>query len=132
MGKENEWSLVGSETEYQNSYFLIERELIEQPNGTRTNYYRINFDSDGGVIALGVRERDIIFIELYRPRLDRRLLELPGGGSKIMKHPKRQQSGSLPRKPGLSHQRHSISDRSTSARGLDLSATFSGSMISLR
>jgi|APHM01.1.fsa_nt_gi ADP-ribose pyrophosphatase len=88
MGKENEWSLVGSETEYQNSYFLIERELIEQPNGTRTNYYRINFDSDGGVIALGVRERDIIFIELYRPRLDRRLLELPGGGVKDHETPK--------------------------------------------
>lgn len=82
MDNANRWSLVDSETEYQNPYFTVERDRIRQPTGIQKNYYRINFGPDGGVIALGVRDGDIIFIELYRPRLDRCLLELPGGGIK--------------------------------------------------
>ncbi|SDY20610.1 NUDIX hydrolase [Halobellus clavatus] len=76
----DEWPVLDSEIEYANPYFAVEREAVEQPDGTPNDYYRIDFDAAGGVIALGVDDGDVLFVELYRPRLQRRLLELPGGG----------------------------------------------------
>lgn len=76
----DKWPVISSEIEYENPYFAVEREVVEQPDGAHNDYYRIDFKPDGGVIALGVEDGDVLFVELYRPRLQRRLLELPGGG----------------------------------------------------
>lgn len=75
-----DWDVLESIEEYKNPYFTVERDRIGLPNGETNTYYRLDFAADGGVIALGVDEGDVLFVELYRPRLDERLLELPGGG----------------------------------------------------
>jgi ADP-ribose pyrophosphatase len=72
------WSVLERDSEYQNDYFEVIRETVELPSGMPNDYYRIGFG--GGAIGLGVVDGDVLFVELYRPRLDERLLELPGGG----------------------------------------------------
>lgn len=51
------WPVLDSETEYENPYFAVERETVEQPDGTPNDYYRIDFDAEGGVIAFGRCDR---------------------------------------------------------------------------
>lgn len=75
----DDWPVVGSETTYENLHFSVKRDRVEVPDGETTDYYRIDF-GQGGVIALGVDDGDVIFVDLYRPRLGTRMLELPGGG----------------------------------------------------
>lgn len=78
----NGWESKECNTEYQNLYFTVEQEKIEQPDGNLNTYYRINFTQKGGVIALGVKDGCVVFVDVYRPRLKTQLLELPGGGIK--------------------------------------------------
>jgi len=74
-----DWPSREWEVEYRNEYFSVERERYELPDGRPNDYYRLDFGR-GGVIALGVDDGDVIFVRLYRPRLEEELLELPGGG----------------------------------------------------
>lgn len=74
-----DWPVIESERAYENPYFSVERERVELPDGRHNDYYRIEFDDDG-VIALGVHDGDVLFVDIYRPRLQEQLLELPGGG----------------------------------------------------
>jgi len=74
--------VTGSTVEYENPHFAVERESVTHPDGESKTYYRIDFGTDGGVIALGVDGGDVLFVELYRPRIEKTMLELPGGGVK--------------------------------------------------
>lgn len=76
----SDWQVIESVTEYENPYFAVERESVGHPTAGSKTYYHIEFEGDGGVIALGVDDGDVLFVELYRPRLDETVLELPGGG----------------------------------------------------
>lgn len=76
---DEQWEVERTTTEYTNEYFRVERESVLPPTRESNDYYRIEFDGDG-VIALAVDSGDVIFVEVYRPRLEDRLLELPGGG----------------------------------------------------
>lgn len=77
---EEGWYVTESVVEYENPYFAVERESVTHPDGGSKTYYRIDFRADGGVIALGVDGEDVLFVEVYRPRLEKTMLELPGGG----------------------------------------------------
>ena len=79
---EKRWHVTESAVEYENPYFAVERDSVTHPNGGSKTYYRIDFEADGGVIALGVDNGDVLFVKLYRPRLEETMLELPGGGVK--------------------------------------------------
>lgn len=79
---EEGWAVTESRVEYENPHFAVERESVTRPDGESKTYYRIDFGADGGVIALGVDGGDVLFVELYRPRIERTMIELPGGGVK--------------------------------------------------
>lgn len=72
------WEVVDAAVEYSNPYFSVEREQVRTSDGRESDYYRIDFEEDG-VVSLGVEDGDVLFVDLYRPRLGRRTLELPGG-----------------------------------------------------
>jgi ADP-ribose pyrophosphatase len=72
------WRVRDARTEYRNEYFGVRRETIRRPDGEQSDYYRVTFD--GGVVGLGVVDGAVVFVRLYRPRLDETILELPGGG----------------------------------------------------
>ncbi|MBB6645909.1 NUDIX hydrolase [Halobellus ruber] len=74
----NEWRSLDSRTEYRNPYFSIHNETIRRPDGEQSDYYRVAFD--GGVVGLGTVDGAVLFVRIYRPRLDETMLELPGGG----------------------------------------------------
>lgn len=74
----DEWSEVDSRTEYRNDHFGVRGATVRRPDGERSKYYRVTFD--GGVVGLGVVDGAVLFVRIYRPRLDETLLELPGGG----------------------------------------------------
>lgn len=73
------WPVIGSVREYQNPYFGVDRLSIKQPSGERGEYYRVRTDGEG-VLAVAVEDHQLFLIKLYRPRLEERLLEVPGGG----------------------------------------------------
>lgn len=73
----SKWDLINSKIEYENQYFEVVRDSIQLPSGDSNTYYRVGFGDS--VIALGVINSNVIFVKLYRPRLDQTLLELPGG-----------------------------------------------------
>ncbi|MFD1511668.1 NUDIX hydrolase [Halomarina rubra] len=76
----DEWPVVDSRVEYENPYFAVRRERVEQADGTTGDFYHLDMPDDVAVLAL-TDEGSLVLVEQYRPRLRDSFLELPSGGT---------------------------------------------------
>ena len=82
----DEWPVTDSRVEYENPFFAVRRDRVEQADGTPGDYYYLEKPDDVTVVALdragGHAAADrLVLVEQYRPRLRETVLECPAGGT---------------------------------------------------
>ena len=76
-GVPEDWPVVESVTEYDTPWYTGGYDLVEQPDGSRKQYYWVQFPP--AVVVLAVADGEVVFVEQYRPTVRERHLELPAG-----------------------------------------------------
>lgn len=72
------WPVRAATTDYENEYFAVRRETVEQPGGSTADYYYLDQTDDVAVVAL-TDAGELVLVEQYRPRLADTVLECPAG-----------------------------------------------------
>lgn len=72
-----EWPVVERAVEYETPWFTGGYDRVEQPNGSKKNYYWAELAT--AVVVTAVADDDILFVEQYRPTIRHEQLELPAG-----------------------------------------------------
>jgi ADP-ribose pyrophosphatase len=86
-GSGDGWSLVESVTEYETGWYEGGYDLLEQPDGSRKRYYWARLPPavvvvpvvGGGPGGGSADDREVVFVEQYRPVVGETHLELPAG-----------------------------------------------------
>ena len=81
------WPIIESTIEYENPWFVAERDTVRRPDGNEDQYYRITTGDDDVVIVAVTDDSQIVLVEQYRPRLKDTFLECPAGAADGEKPP---------------------------------------------
>lgn len=73
----NEWPVIDRAVEYENDWYRGGYDLVEQPDGSRKQYFWAALPP--AVVVIPRARDDILFVEQYRPTIRETHLELPAG-----------------------------------------------------
>jgi len=76
-GADHDWPVRESVTEYETGWYAGGYDRVEQPDGSRKDYYWAELPPAAVVVAVDAGE--VIFVEQYRPTIREHCLELPAG-----------------------------------------------------
>ena len=71
------WPVIESATEYETGWYAGGYDRVEQPDGSRKDYYWAELPDAAVIVA--VSDGSVIFVEQYRPTIGEHCLELPAG-----------------------------------------------------
>jgi len=71
------WPVLEAVTEYETGWYDGGYDLVEQPDGSTKRYYWAELPD--AVIVVAVDGDAVLFVEQYRPTVNRECLELPAG-----------------------------------------------------
>lgn len=74
---DEDWSVQESKTEYENEWYTGGYDLVRQPDGTEKRYYWAEIEP--AVIIVARKGDRLIFVEQYRPAVEKTFPELPAG-----------------------------------------------------
>lgn len=75
-----EWPVVDSGTLIDNQYLTAGYDDVRRPDGTEARYYWGDTADAVAVVAHDGAADELVLVEQYRPKLQARFVELPGGG----------------------------------------------------
>ncbi len=78
LSKEESWKTLSVQEHYKNERFRIMKEKFVTPRKTEGLYYVL--EANDGVKIVALDGDDILFIEEYRYPVEKRIMEVPGGG----------------------------------------------------
>ncbi|MFC5970861.1 NUDIX domain-containing protein [Halomarina salina] len=76
----DDWPVTDTSVEYENPFFAVRRDSVEQADGTPGDYYYLDKPDDVTVVAV-TEEGELVLVEQYRPRLRGTFLECPAGST---------------------------------------------------
>lgn len=74
----HDWPVVERRTEYETGWYTGGYDRVEQPDGSKKNYYWAEL-SDAVVVVCQTKDDELVFVNQYRPTIRERCLELPAG-----------------------------------------------------
>ncbi|WP_226011889.1 NUDIX domain-containing protein [Halomicrobium salinisoli] len=73
-----DWPVHDAVVAWETPFFEAGYDVVERPNGNRTNYYWL--EPSDAAIVLAVDDGEVVVVEQYRPRHRMREIGLPAGG----------------------------------------------------
>ncbi len=74
---DHDWPVVASETEYETGWYAGGYDRVEQPDGSRKDYYWAELPP--AVVVVAVDDGDVLFVDQYRPTIREQCMELVAG-----------------------------------------------------
>jgi len=77
----SDWEVLESTVEYETGWYTGGYDLVRQPDGTEKRYYWAELPPAAIVVPIkdGASEREVVFVEQYRPAVGDQFVELPAG-----------------------------------------------------
>ncbi len=77
---DSEWPVENSDVLFDNQYLTAGYDDVRRPDGERARYYWVDATNAVAVVAHDRPADELVMVENYRPKLQARFVELPGGG----------------------------------------------------
>lgn len=74
---DHDYTVLESVAEYETGWYTGGYDRVEQPNGTEKNYYWA--DLPNAVVVVALADDEVVFVDQYRPAIEKQCLELPAG-----------------------------------------------------
>jgi len=74
---DHDWPVVESATEYETGWYAGGYDRVEQPDGSRKDYYWASLPP--AVVVVAVDDGDVLFVDQYRPTIREQCMELVAG-----------------------------------------------------
>lgn len=74
-----EWPVRSTRREYEDPWFAVNSDLVEQPDGEAARYYWVDRNTAVAAVAI-TGDDEVVFVEQYRPQQQATVRSLPAGG----------------------------------------------------